>query len=89
MSTPTKHAGHVAIRVARAALAAAGAIATPIAVAHGEHGPGGHDGWSLEHFEPALWGATDWAIAALLVAAALGGWRALRRNAASRRSNNE
>jgi hypothetical protein len=82
MSTPTKTAG----RVARSAVAAIGAIASPIAFAHGEHGPGGHDGWSLEHVDLAHWSATDWGIGVLLVVAALAGWRALRRKPARRRS---
>jgi hypothetical protein len=49
-------------RFRQAALAATASIATPTALAHGDHGPGGHDRWDLDHFRLFDWDGVDWRI---------------------------
>jgi hypothetical protein len=60
-------------RVAKAAGIAAvlTSFASSIAHAHGDHGPGGHHDWSLDHVGLTHWGAVDLGIGAALVLGAL------------------
>jgi hypothetical protein len=72
-------------RIRDAAVAAALTLAAAPALAHGDHGPGGHDRWDLDHLAFAGWGALDWGIAAALLLAAVAGAAAFAVARGSRR----
>jgi hydrogenase/urease accessory protein HupE len=72
-STSTMQGTRASGRLARAATL--GLTAASMSVhAHGDHGPGGHDGWTLDHAHFEHWGIAEWGLVALLVIVAVGVW---------------
>jgi hypothetical protein len=67
-STPTMQ-GTTSGRFVHVALSLVLAVAPMSAHAHGDHGSGGHDGWTLDHAHFEHWGIAEWGMAALLVIA--------------------